>query len=51
MLDGNDYSKTLNEILLSAPDNFVIQNALATCLEHVTSHSHILCSVSGGGRQ
>ena len=48
MSDSNDYSKTLNEILLSAPDNFVIQNALATCLEHVSSHGHILCSVSGG---
>lgn len=48
MSDNNDYSKTLNEILLSAPDNFVIQNALATCLEHVSSHGRILCSVSGG---
>ena len=42
------YEQTLNKLLLSAPDNFVIKNALATCLEHVMSHNHILCPVSGG---
>ena len=39
---------TLEEIIAEAPDNFVIQDALAKCFEVIASHKKIACSVSGG---
>lgn len=43
-------SKTSFDFIISqAPDNFVIQDALAKCYEVVEEHNHILCSCSGGG--
>ncbi len=38
----------INSLISAAPDNFVIQNALAKCAEVVDSHNKILCSISGG---
>lgn len=40
---------SLEQILNDAPDNFVIQDALIRCYEIVSTHNHIVCSVSGGG--
>ena len=40
---------TLDSIIASAPDNFVIRDALARCFEVVQEHKHIVCSCSGGG--
>ena len=40
---------TLDNIITFAPDNFVIQDALARCFEVVQKHRHIVCSCSGGG--
>ena len=45
----DDFHESWARILSEAPDNFVIQSALATCFERVLEHKHILCSVSGGG--
>lgn len=42
---------TLDSVIVSAPDNFVIRDALARCFEVVQRHRHIVCSCSGGGRQ
>ncbi len=39
---------TLEGIIADAPDNFVIQDALAKCFEVVQEHHHIVCSCSGG---
>lgn len=39
------------ELLASAPDNFVIRDALVRCAEIVDSHNNIYCSVSGGGQR
>ena len=39
----------LEKIVASAPDNFVIQNAIIKCYEIVNSHNKIVCSISGGG--
>lgn len=38
----------LEELLQEAPDNFVIKDALARCVEITEAHKKILCSVSGG---
>lgn len=35
-------------LLASAPNNFVIRDALVRCAEVVDSHSNISCSISGG---
>lgn len=35
-------------ILSEAPDNFVIQDALARCVEVLSEHDKVLCAVSGG---
>ena len=40
---------TLDSVIVSAPDNFVIRDALARCFEVVQEHRHIVCSCSGGG--
>lgn len=40
---------SLEQILSNAPDNFVIQDALIRCYEIVSTHNHIVCSISGGG--
>lgn len=40
---------TLDSVIVSAPDNFVIRDALARCFEVVQKHRHIVCSCSGGG--
>ena len=40
---------SLEQILNDAPDNFVIQDALIRCYEIISTHSRIVCSVSGGG--
>lgn len=39
---------SIDEILQSAPDNFVIQSALIRCFEVMESHSSVAVSVSGG---
>lgn len=39
---------TLDSVIVSAPDNFVIRDALARCFEVVQRHRHIVCSCSGG---
>lgn len=39
---------TLESIVADAPDNFVIQDALARCYEIIQEHQKIMCSVSGG---
>lgn len=39
---------TLDSVIASAPDNFVILDALARCFEVVQGHQHIVCSCSGG---
>lgn len=39
-----------SQLINSAPDNFVIRDALLRCAEIVDSHDNILCSVSGGGQ-
>lgn len=44
----DDFHKEIEEIIAGSPDNFVIQNALATCYERASEHRHILCSISGG---
>lgn len=36
------------KLIASAPDNFVIRDALIKCAEVVDSHDNIFCSVSGG---
>lgn len=40
---------TLDSIITSSPNNFVIQDALARCFEVVQEHKRIVCSCSGGG--
>jgi len=42
---------SLDYIIDSSPDNFVIRDALIRCFEVVQEHQHIVCSCSGGGRQ
>lgn len=39
----------LDTLVASAPDNFVIQNAIIRCYEIINSHNKIVCSISGGG--
>ncbi len=38
----------IEEILSSAPDNFVIKNALQKCYEVLREHNNVMCSISGG---
>ncbi len=38
----------IDALLQDAPDNFVIQNALEKCVDVVSHHQKIMCSVSGG---
>ena len=40
----------IDALLQDAPDNFVIQNALEKCVDVVSHHRKIMCSVSGGGQ-
>jgi len=44
-------SVDLDKLLAEAPDNFVIKDALARCVEILDAHKKVMCSVSGGGRQ
>lgn len=39
----------IDALIESAPDNFVIRDALCRCYEIVNEHNNICCSVSGGG--
>lgn len=39
----------IDALIESAPDNFVIRDALCRCYEIVSEHNNICCSVSGGG--
>lgn len=41
----------VDKLLAGAPNNFVIVDALAKCVEVVEEHKKIMCSISGGGRQ
>ena len=41
----------VDKLLAGAPNNFVIVDALAKCVEVVEGHKKIMCSISGGGRQ
>lgn len=38
----------IDALIESAPDNFVIRDALYRCYEIVSEHNNICCSVSGG---
>lgn len=38
----------IEKLLASAPDNFVIRDALVKCVEVVEGHNSICCAVSGG---
>ena len=40
----------VDKLLAGAPNNFVIVDALAKCVEVVEEHKKIMCSISGGGR-
>ena len=44
-------SYDIQKIVDEAPDNFVIRDALCKCHEVIESHKHIVCLISGGGRQ
>lgn len=39
----------VDKLLAGAPNNFVIVDALAKCVEVVEEHKKIMCSISGGG--
>ena len=41
----------VDKLLAGAPNNFVIVDALAKCVEVVEEHKKIMCSISGVGRQ
>lgn len=38
----------VDKLLAGAPNNFVIVDALAKCVEVVEEHKKIMCSISGG---
>ena len=38
----------IQNIISSAPNNFVIRDALVKCFEVIQEHDNICCSVSGG---
>lgn len=39
---------SLEEILMEAPDNFIIKDALNVCYSVLQEHNSVMCSVSGG---
>lgn len=40
--------ETIEQIIASSPDNFVIRDALVKCYDVVSAHNNIECSISGG---
>lgn len=38
----------VDKLLAGAPNNFVIVDALAKCVEVVEEHKKVMCSISGG---
>jgi len=38
----------IDKLLADAPNNFVIEDALAKCVEVLEEHKKVMCSISGG---